>query len=95
MEHFEIMNYFKVLIGRENVKNPKPHPEPILKALQQLNYKNEKVYMIGDTCLDVISAKEANVTPIAVYSGYATKEELEHCSKIVVENALKAIELIN
>jgi phosphoglycolate phosphatase len=94
MEHFGVMNYFKVLIGREDVENPKPHPEPILKALQQLNHKDEKVYMIGDTCLDIISAKEAGVTPIAVYSGYASKEKLHNCSEIVVKDALKAVEMI-
>jgi len=64
------------------------------KALQQLNHKDEKVYMIGDTCLDIISAKEAGVTPIAVYSGYASKEKLHNCSEIVVKDALKAVEMI-
>ena len=95
MEHFEVIQYFDVLIGREDVKNPKPHPEPILKALQKLNYtKNKKAFMIGDTCLDSISAKEAHITPIAVKSGYASKNELLMCTDIVLENSLKAIKYI-
>ncbi len=36
MEHFALMGYFEVLIGREHVSNPKPHPEPIFKALEQM-----------------------------------------------------------
>jgi len=94
MKHFNVMDYFDVLIGREDVINPKPHSEPILKALQKLNYRDEKVYMIGDTCLDMISAKEANITPIAVYSGYGSIDELNSCSKIVLKDALKAVEFI-
>jgi len=96
MEHFGVLQYFKVLIGREDVENPKPHPEPILKALNILGYKmDKKAFMIGDTCLDSISAKEANITAIGVTSGYGEKNDLLACSDIVVENALKAIYFIN
>jgi len=94
MQYFGVMQYFEVLIGRDDVENPKPHPEPILKALKVLNYNNHKVYMIGDTCLDSISAKEANVTSIGVLSGYGSKEDLLDCSDIVTTNALEAIEII-
>ena len=95
MEHFGVLQYFKVLIGREDVKHPKPHPEPILKALKALNYtKNKKAFMIGDTCLDSISAKEAGITPIAVHSGYGDKIDLHNCTDIVLENALEAVKLI-
>jgi phosphoglycolate phosphatase len=38
MEHFGLMEYFKVLIGREHVENPKPHAEPILNALKSFGH---------------------------------------------------------
>jgi len=95
MEHFGVLKYFDILIGRENVQNPKPHPEPVLKALKALNYtKDKKAFMIGDTCLDSISAKEAGIIPIAVHSGYGDKIDLHNCTEIVTTNALKAIEII-
>jgi len=95
MEHFGVLQYFKVLIGREDVDNPKPHPEPILKALNILGYRlDKKAFMIGDTCLDSISAKKANITSIAVTSGYGSKDDLLACSDIVTTNALKSIEII-
>jgi len=93
MEHFGVLEYFDVLIGREDVTNPKPHQEPILKALNY--FKNHSIaYMIGDTCLDSISAKNANINSIGVLSGYGNKKDLINCSDVVVENALKAIEFI-
>jgi len=91
MKHFNVMEYFKVLIGREDVQNPKPHPEPILKALKKLKYNNHKAYMIGDTCLDSISAKEAGIFSIGVLSGYGDETKLRECSDFIFQNSLKAI----
>jgi len=94
LEHFEVLNYFKILIGREDVKHPKPHPEPILTALKKMKAKNEKVYMIGDTCFDCISAKEAKVNSIGVCGGYGCENDLNECCKMVCDNTLQAVEKI-
>ncbi|MEA1920170.1 MAG: HAD family hydrolase, partial [Campylobacterota bacterium] len=56
LEHFGLMHHFEVLIGREHVENPKPHAEPILKAIDALTCKKESCWMIGDTRLDIASA---------------------------------------
>ena len=94
LEHLNLMQYFEVLIGREDVINPKPHPEPILKALKCMNVKDENCWMIGDTLLDVQSAKSANITPIALTCGYGKKEELSDSCEYIVEDVLSAIEII-
>lgn len=86
MEHFELMGYFDVLIGREHVKNPKPHEEPILKALESFDVENKEIWMIGDTKLDLICAKNAGVKGIGVLSGYDDEVTLrEHTDKIYAD----------
>jgi len=96
LEHFNVMQYFEVLIGRENVENPKPHREPIDTALKNMNLENNKtVWMIGDTCLDILSAKNANINSVAVLSGYALKENLEECTSLIKDNSLLAVKYIN
>jgi len=94
MEHFGIMDYFKVLIGREHVENPKPHEEPILKALSSFDIKGKEIWMIGDTKLDLISAKNAEVNSIGVLSGYGSQSTLEEHTNIVVKDALEAIKYL-
>lgn len=94
LEHFGVMKYFKVLIGREDVVNPKPHAEPILKAIHKLNADRESTWMIGDTCLDIESAKEAEVRAIAVSSGYASLEKLKRCAEIIKKNSLEAVQFL-
>ena len=96
LEYMGIMDYFDVLVGREDVEFPKPHPEPILKAISKLQIDTNDVWMIGDTCMDILSAKSANIQSIAVTSGYASEESLKSCtdSDKIVDNALKAVQFI-
>jgi len=94
LEDMALMDYFSVLIGREDVENPKPHAEPILKALAKLEHDRSKTWMIGDTCMDIESAKNAGVHAIAVTSGYATHSVLRNCASIICQNILEAIEHI-
>ena len=94
MEHFDLMQYFKVLIGREDVEKPKPDAEPILKALDILEDKNQEIWMIGDTKLDLISAKNAKINSIGVLSGYDTKETLQKYTDFIFENTYEAIKFL-
>lgn len=96
LEHLGLMHYFETLVGREDVQNPKPHPEPIITALNNMKIDKSffEVWMIGDTKLDLISANEAKINSVAVTCGYGEKNELKMYSKHVVENALNAVELI-
>ena len=96
LEHFKMSEHFEIVTGRENVENPKPHPEPILVTLEQMNYDNSlhTVWMIGDTKLDLIAANEANVNSIGVLCGYGTEENLMTYTKIVKSNALEAVNYI-
>jgi phosphoglycolate phosphatase len=91
MEHFEIMEYFKVLIGREHVVNPKPDKEPIIKALESFDTQGKEIWMMGDTKLDLLSAKSAGVNAIAVLSGYDSKETLQKYTSHIYKDALEAI----
>jgi len=92
MEHFGLMHYFKVLIGREHVTHPKPHAEPILKALEVFEQVDKKsVYMIGDTELDLIAADGAGIQSIAVLSGYGTKEQLSKFTDVLFRDTYSAV----
>ncbi len=92
LEHFNLMNYFDVLIGSEDVKKHKPNPEPINKALKLLNVTpSNNVYMIGDTCMDMIAAKRAGIGAVGVEFKYTPKEELLKCVKMVKSGVFEAV----
>ncbi len=95
LEHMGIIKYFETIIGRQEVENPKPHPEPVLKCLKNMNLlPNKNIFMIGDTKMDIIAANEANISSIAVLCGYGKKEELSQYTSNIVTDSLEAVKLI-
>lgn len=95
LEHLDILKYFEIITGYENVENHKPHEEPILKTLELMNIKDKtNVWMVGDTYLDLESASNAKVNSVGVLCGYGTKESLLKYSSNVVENSKQAVEFI-
>jgi len=94
MEHFDLMKYFDVLIGREDVENPKPHAEPIERAISALNVPKEDCYIIGDTRLDLGSAQNAGIGAVGVLSGYDNFEQLSSLSDLITKDALDAVKLL-
>lgn len=95
LEYFGVMDAFEVLIGREDVQNPKPHSEPIDKAVSLMNAAKSSTWMIGDTCLDIGSAQNAGVKSVAVTTGYDTREELLTLTDIIENNVLDAVRYIS
>ena len=94
LEHMGLMTYFDVLVGREDVQHPKPHPEPILQAMLKLQSDTSGYWMIGDTCMDMLSAKSANISSVAVTCGYGTEQSLEECTEYIRQTALEAVKFI-
>jgi len=95
LEDMDILKYFETIIGRQEVQNPKPHPEPVLKALENMNLSPCKdIYMVGDTKLDIIAGNEAGVSTVAVLCGYGKKEELSKYTSNIFDNSLNAVHFI-
>lgn len=94
LEHMDLMKYFDVLVGREDVEHPKPHPEPILKALFKLQTDKSKYWMIGDTPMDILSAQAAKIDSIAVTCGYADEALLLKYTNNIAKTALEAVKFI-
>ena len=77
LDHFGEVDQFVSRIGPDDVANPKPHPEPLLKSLTNLGVAAESMFFVGDTHFDVLAARAAGVRCLCVTTGYATRAELE------------------
>ena len=55
-----IDSVFDVIVGLDDVKNHKPHEEPILKALSQFDCVKGAIY-VGDHQNDILAAKNASI----------------------------------
>lgn len=55
----EIAHHFATVVTANDVKNFKPHPEPVLQALSHLDADASKTLFVGDYVVDVQSGKAA------------------------------------
>lgn len=94
LENLGVAHFFEAIVGREDVKEPKPSAEPILTALQRLQKGKENAFMIGDTALDIKAAQNAKIACVALSCGYESVESLAKFEVNIQPNALKAVEFI-
>jgi pyrophosphatase PpaX len=62
-------DHFEVIVGADDVTHPKPHPEPVLKALEQLGAPAADTVFIGDSRHDIECGRAAGVKTAAVLWG--------------------------
>ncbi|WP_100332309.1 pyrophosphatase PpaX [Bacillus xiapuensis] len=69
--------FFDVIVALDDVKHPKPHPEPLQKALNALGSKPEEALMIGDNYHDINGGKNAGTKTAGVSWSVKGKEFLQ------------------
>lgn len=54
-----ITDYFDLIVTPEDVEHPKPHPEPVIFALEKLQIHSTEALFIGDSPHDLASGRAA------------------------------------
>lgn len=67
---------FSAVYGQRETISPKPDPTIIHDILNDLHKKPENTVMIGDSAVDMQTAKNAQLTAIGVLWGFRTEKEL-------------------
>jgi pyrophosphatase PpaX len=70
--------HFEVIVGADDVEHPKPHPEPVLQALDRMRVAAADAIYIGDSTHDMESGRAAGVRTAAVLWGPFRREQLVH-----------------
>ena len=65
LDTFGLRPYFRTVMTSARVANPKPHPEPLLKTLDDLEVQPHEALFIGDSEVDRRAAEAAGVPFIA------------------------------
>lgn len=67
----------KVAIGDSEDTNNKPEPDMVFKALRELGERTDNAVYVGDTDVDLETAKNSGMDCISVSWGFRTRNELE------------------
>lgn len=66
LEMFDLLKYMETIVTVNDVSQAKPHPEPVLTAVANLGVDPARTLMVGDSAVDIQSAKAAGVRVAAV-----------------------------
>lgn len=84
LDHFHLTGYFQEIVGSEMNGGRTSKAEVIEEALSRLHMSEcrKDVIMVGDKEHDVLGAREAGISCVAVSYGYGTEEELKNSAPL-------------
>jgi len=91
LRKYNIVDLIDIVIGYEDVAEPKPSPEGLLKAIDYFKCGKKSVLFIGDSLIDANTANNAEVDFAAVLTGTTTKQDFLALPSICILNTLTEI----
>ncbi|MGV9173658.1 MAG: HAD family hydrolase [Promethearchaeia archaeon] len=83
-------------IGRDDVRNMKPHPESIYKAAECMDVPVEKIVMVGDMKADIVLGQKVGAITIGVLTGFLNEKRFEAAgADFILSSVAKIPEIIN
>jgi phosphoglycolate phosphatase len=76
LQRFKLGDFFSVTVPRNKVNYVKPNPDHLEMALKILGVAPEETLVVGDSNVDMESAKELKAIAVGLPSGISTIEEL-------------------
>ena len=77
LDGLHVTGYFPVVLGGESTAQRKPHPAPVLKALELLEAAPQEAVIVGDSPHDIEAGRQAGLTTCAVTYGLTARAALE------------------
>lgn len=86
LQENNLLELFDVIIGVDDVREGKPSPEGIMKAMDDLGCQKQEVIMIGDSRYDIMAGKNAGI--LTGFLKWYTDLQMpnEHAPDFVYEN---------
>ena len=73
---FRLKPFFKAVVTRDSVPKVKPNPVHLQTVLKKLKAKPEETIVVGDSRLDMMTARELKVYAVGTPTGIAAPDEL-------------------
>ncbi|WP_458700176.1 HAD family hydrolase [Sulfurospirillum sp. 1307] len=94
LKYFNNWKFDAVYGVREGIPR-KPSPEAVFEIMQELHVKPEETLFVGDTKVDMQTAKNANIDSVGVLWGFRSQKELEeNGAKYIASNPKELIKIL-
>ncbi len=92
-QFFPNISFVQALGARENTPK-KPAPDGLLEILDNMNYTINECLYVGDSCIDMETAKAANVKAVGVSWGFrSTKELIESGADEIINKPIELLDI--
>ncbi|MBS3796199.1 HAD family phosphatase [Pseudoalteromonas sp. BDTF-M6] len=81
LQGYQLASLFSCIVCKDDVRNPKPHPEPYLLALEQLAVPARQGIAIEDTSTGSRSAKDAGLAVAAIPNCHTLVQDFSHVDR--------------
>jgi pyrophosphatase PpaX len=89
-----IEHLFETVVGGDETPRQKPHPDPLLLALERLDARPEDAAYVGDSPFDMQAAKAAGVAAIGVSWGRIHAADKLVDADVVIHSAQELLDLV-
>ncbi len=92
LKHTKIHQFFKTIITPEKTQNHKPHAEPALKAMKELNSEKSTTIFVGDAIYDLKCGENAGIATYIVK--WHNKKSVDYTATYTEKNLNKILDFI-
>lgn len=87
---------FDMILGQKEEMDKKPAPDGVFYILEKLSVSPSEAVLIGDSDVDIITAKNSGIASIGASWGFRGREELENAkADFIADTPLGCIKIIN
>ncbi len=76
LSQFKLGDLFETVVSAQTAEHTKPFPDPLQWAAIEMGVRPEECLMIGDTTVDILSARRAGAQSVGVLCGFGQEKEL-------------------
>jgi predicted PurR-regulated permease PerM/phosphoglycolate phosphatase-like HAD superfamily hydrolase len=91
LAQYDLTGLFQSVVTRDDVQRLKPHPLPVRLAAKELGMEPSQCVLVGDTGVDVRSAKAAGALSVGVLCGFGERDDFESAD-LVLESPAQLVE---
>lgn len=91
LRNLELTDTFSVCVCAEDASHRKPHPAPLLKALELLQANPDECIYVGDSPQDMEMARRAGVRAIGVFGPFPTEAGLRAARPVLLLDSVNEL----
>jgi HAD superfamily hydrolase (TIGR01549 family) len=86
LAHHGVRDLFAAVVGAETTPRMKPFADPLLFAAEAMGVPAEACLVVGDTTVDMLTARAGGAQAVGVLCGFGTRAELERTGAALILN---------